>query len=117
MIRGRREGGARQGQEDVSMFGASTTTSPSPRPSLRLRERVSASFDVWHNADGRSSRLFRLRHGRKKLPIELCFLWGRGDEGINLVMDRDHGMDGKLKDARCKFEVQKRWTDSYLVIC
>ncbi|CAL9156936.1 unnamed protein product [Musa hybrid cultivar] len=34
------------------------------------------------------------------------------DEGINLVMERDYGMDGKLKEVRWKSEVKRRWTDS-----
>ncbi|XWS77334.1 hypothetical protein CRYUN_Cryun01aG0252100 [Craigia yunnanensis] len=33
------------------------------------------------------------------------------DEGINLVMERDYGIDGKLKEARCKSEVKRRWPD------
>ncbi|WOK98701.1 hypothetical protein Cni_G07413 [Canna indica] len=32
------------------------------------------------------------------------------DEGINLVMERDYGMDGKLKEVRWKSEVKRRWT-------
>ncbi|PKA60739.1 hypothetical protein AXF42_Ash006373 [Apostasia shenzhenica] len=34
------------------------------------------------------------------------------DEGINLVMERDYGMDGKLKEVRWKSEVQRRWNQS-----
>lgn len=34
------------------------------------------------------------------------------DEGINLVMERDYGVDGKLKEVRWKSEVKRRWTDS-----
>ncbi|CAI9279299.1 unnamed protein product [Lactuca saligna] len=34
------------------------------------------------------------------------------DEGINLVMERDYGRDGKLKEVRSKTEVKRRWTDS-----
>ncbi|URD95786.1 hypothetical protein MUK42_29635 [Musa troglodytarum] len=34
------------------------------------------------------------------------------DEGINLVMERDYGMDGKLKEVRSKSELKRRWTDS-----
>lgn len=33
------------------------------------------------------------------------------DEGINLVMERDYGTDGKLKEVRMKTEV-KRWSDT-----
>lgn len=33
------------------------------------------------------------------------------DEGINLVMERDYGMDGKLKEVRSKSEVKRRWTE------
>ncbi|KAF5744267.1 hypothetical protein HS088_TW08G00867 [Tripterygium wilfordii] len=33
------------------------------------------------------------------------------DEGINLVMERDYEMDGKLKEVRCKSEVRRRWPD------
>ncbi|XP_031277552.1 uncharacterized protein LOC116135985 [Pistacia vera] len=33
------------------------------------------------------------------------------DEGINLVMERDYGMDGKLKEVRYKSEVKRRWPD------
>ncbi|XP_074575009.1 uncharacterized protein LOC141831533 [Curcuma longa] len=32
-------------------------------------------------------------------------------EGINLVMERDYGTDGKLKEVRYKSEVKRRWTD------
>lgn len=34
------------------------------------------------------------------------------DEGINLVMERDYGMDGKLKEARWKSELKRRWTSA-----
>lgn len=34
------------------------------------------------------------------------------DEGINLVMERDYGLDGKLKEVRMKSEVKRRWPDS-----
>ncbi|XP_047335186.1 uncharacterized protein LOC124938731 [Impatiens glandulifera] len=34
------------------------------------------------------------------------------DEGINLVMERDYGTDGKLKEVRSKSEVKRRWSDS-----
>lgn len=34
------------------------------------------------------------------------------DEGLNLVMERDYGMDGKLKEVRWKSEVKRRWTDA-----
>ncbi|KAG6492972.1 hypothetical protein ZIOFF_047943 [Zingiber officinale] len=30
-------------------------------------------------------------------------------EGINLVMERDYGTDGMLKEVRCKSEVKRRW--------
>ncbi|KAK9095123.1 hypothetical protein Scep_026592 [Stephania cephalantha] len=33
------------------------------------------------------------------------------DEGINLVMERDYGMDGKLREVRWKTEVKRRWSD------
>ncbi|PIA30945.1 hypothetical protein AQUCO_05300049v1 [Aquilegia coerulea] len=33
------------------------------------------------------------------------------DEGINLVMERDYGLDGKLKEVRCKSEVKRRWSE------
>lgn len=33
------------------------------------------------------------------------------DEGINLVMERDYGVDGKLKEVRYKSEVKRRWSD------
>ncbi|XP_024987337.1 uncharacterized protein LOC112522452 [Cynara cardunculus var. scolymus] len=33
------------------------------------------------------------------------------DEGINLVMERDYGTDGKLKEVRSKTEVKRRWSD------
>lgn len=33
------------------------------------------------------------------------------DEGINLVMERDYDMDGKLKEVRWKSELKRRWTD------
>lgn len=31
------------------------------------------------------------------------------DEGINLVMERDYGLDGKLKEVRWKSEMKRRW--------
>lgn len=34
------------------------------------------------------------------------------DEGIKLVMERDYGMDGKLKEVRSKTEVKRRWSNS-----
>ncbi|KAF9591203.1 hypothetical protein IFM89_002858 [Coptis chinensis] len=37
------------------------------------------------------------------------------DEGINLVMERDYGLDGKLKDVRSKSEVKRRWSDPHPV--
>lgn len=33
------------------------------------------------------------------------------DEGINLVMERDYGIDGKLKEVRSKTEVKRMWSD------
>ncbi|XP_019159360.1 PREDICTED: uncharacterized protein LOC109156035 [Ipomoea nil] len=33
------------------------------------------------------------------------------DEGINLVMERDYGTDGKLKEVRWKSEMKRRWTN------
>ena len=30
------------------------------------------------------------------------------DEGVNLVMERDYGMDGKLKEVRLKTELKRR---------
>ncbi|CAH9096401.1 unnamed protein product [Cuscuta europaea] len=33
------------------------------------------------------------------------------DEGINLVLERDYGTDGKLKEVRWKSEVKRRWTN------
>ena len=32
------------------------------------------------------------------------------NEGINLVMERDYGVDGKLKEFRWKTEVKRRWS-------
>lgn len=32
------------------------------------------------------------------------------DEGINLVMERDYGLDGKLKEVRWKTELKRRWS-------
>ncbi|KDP28871.1 hypothetical protein JCGZ_14642 [Jatropha curcas] len=37
------------------------------------------------------------------------------DEGINLVMERDYGLDGKLREVRWKSEVKRRWSDPQLV--
>ncbi|XP_011016396.1 PREDICTED: uncharacterized protein LOC105119903 [Populus euphratica] len=34
------------------------------------------------------------------------------DEGINLVMERDYGLNGKLREVRWKSEVKRRWPDS-----
>lgn len=31
-------------------------------------------------------------------------------EGTNLVMERDYGLDGKLKEVRWKSEVKRRWS-------
>ncbi|OMP00761.1 hypothetical protein COLO4_12394, partial [Corchorus olitorius] len=36
--------------------------------------------------------------------------WYSG-EGINLVMERDYDIDGKLKEVRMKTEVKRRWPD------
>ncbi|KAK4414579.1 hypothetical protein Salat_2870900 [Sesamum alatum] len=33
------------------------------------------------------------------------------DEGINLVMERDYGLDGKLKEVRWKSEMKRRWNN------
>ncbi|KAJ8447269.1 hypothetical protein Cgig2_013046 [Carnegiea gigantea] len=33
------------------------------------------------------------------------------DEGINLVMEREYGTDGKLREVRYKTEVKRRWSD------
>ncbi|XP_027106598.1 uncharacterized protein [Coffea arabica] len=33
------------------------------------------------------------------------------DEGINLVMERDYGTDGKLKEVRWKSEMKRRWSN------
>ncbi|KAF8099713.1 hypothetical protein N665_0238s0041 [Sinapis alba] len=33
------------------------------------------------------------------------------DEGINLVMERDYGLDGSLKEVRSKSEMKRRWTE------
>lgn len=33
------------------------------------------------------------------------------DEGVNLVMERDYEMDGKLKEVRWKSEMKRRWTN------
>lgn len=33
------------------------------------------------------------------------------DEGINFVMERDYGLDGKLMEVRWKTEVKRRWSD------
>lgn len=42
----------------------------------------------------------------------LCIGFGwYSDEGINLVMERDYGVDGKLKEVRYKSEVKRRWSD------
>ncbi|KAJ6819507.1 uncharacterized protein M6B38_403010 [Iris pallida] len=42
----------------------------------------------------------------------LCIGMGwYSEEGINLVMERDYGMDGKLKEVRCKSELKRKWTD------
>lgn len=34
------------------------------------------------------------------------------EEGMNLVMERDYGLDGKLKEVRWKTEVKTRWSNS-----
>ncbi|XP_020547147.1 uncharacterized protein LOC105179895 [Sesamum indicum] len=33
------------------------------------------------------------------------------EEGINLVMERDYGLDGKLKEVRWKSEMKRRWNN------
>ncbi|XP_022979602.1 uncharacterized protein LOC111479280 [Cucurbita maxima] len=33
------------------------------------------------------------------------------DEGVNLVIERDYGLDGELKEVRWKSEVKRRWSD------
>ncbi|KAI5647514.1 hypothetical protein M9H77_33519 [Catharanthus roseus] len=33
------------------------------------------------------------------------------DEGINLVMERDYGTDGKLREVRWKSEMKRRWSN------
>ncbi|CAA0820348.1 Domain of unknown function (DUF3598 [Striga hermonthica] len=33
------------------------------------------------------------------------------DEGIDLVMERDYGLDGKLREVRSKSEMKRRWTN------
>ncbi|XP_078162553.1 dihydroorotate dehydrogenase (DUF3598) [Carex rostrata] len=33
------------------------------------------------------------------------------DEGINLVMERDYGTDGKLREVRWKSELKRRWNE------
>lgn len=33
------------------------------------------------------------------------------DEGMNLVMERDYGLDGKLKEVRSKSEMKRRWNN------
>ncbi|CAA7050626.1 unnamed protein product [Microthlaspi erraticum] len=35
------------------------------------------------------------------------------DEGMNLVMERDYGLDGNLKEVRSKSEMKRRWTDEH----
>ncbi|KAG0477838.1 hypothetical protein HPP92_012557 [Vanilla planifolia] len=43
----------------------------------------------------------------------LCIGFGwYSNEGINLVMERDYGVDGNLKEVRWKSEVKRRWTSS-----
>ncbi|KAF2292013.1 hypothetical protein GH714_000136 [Hevea brasiliensis] len=37
------------------------------------------------------------------------------DEGIKLVMERDYGLDGMLKEVRWKSEVKRWWSDPHLV--
>lgn len=42
----------------------------------------------------------------------LCIGFGwYSDEGINLVMERDYGTDGKLKEVRWKSEMKRRWSN------
>ncbi|KAF2315470.1 hypothetical protein GH714_039332 [Hevea brasiliensis] len=38
------------------------------------------------------------------------------DEGINLVMERDYGLDGMLKEVRWKSELKRRWSDPHLMV-
>jgi ELMO domain-containing protein len=33
------------------------------------------------------------------------------EEGVNLVMERDYGTDGKLREVRWKSEVKRRWNN------
>lgn len=33
------------------------------------------------------------------------------DEGVNLVMERDYGVDGRLKEVRSKSELKRRWSN------
>ncbi|PKI71940.1 hypothetical protein CRG98_007668 [Punica granatum] len=33
------------------------------------------------------------------------------EEGMNLVMERDYGLDGKLREVRWKTEVKRRWSN------
>ncbi|CAM8990897.1 unnamed protein product [Rhodiola kirilowii] len=47
---------------------------------------------------------------KKKEFYALELAW-YSDEGINLVMERDYGTDGKLKEVRWKSEVKRRWSD------
>ena len=43
---------------------------------------------------------------------DLCIGVGwYSDEGINLVMERDYGLDGNLKEIRTKTEVKRRWPE------
>ncbi|CAN6486739.1 unnamed protein product [Victoria cruziana] len=37
------------------------------------------------------------------------------DEGINLVMERDYGIDGMLREVRWKTELKRRWSDPALL--
>ncbi|CAN8318501.1 unnamed protein product [Cochlearia groenlandica] len=35
------------------------------------------------------------------------------DEGMNLVIERDYGLDGNLEEVRSKSEMKRRWTDEH----
>jgi ELMO domain-containing protein len=45
------------------------------------------------------------------LCIGVGWYWDE-DEGINLVMERDYGTDGRLREVRSKTEVERRWYQS-----
>jgi len=81
-------------QENSSCFGEEEMLDVNDVTVLWLPGGVTAYVDV--NKDG-----------------VLCIGVGwYSDEGLNLVMERDYGMDGKLKEVRWKSEVKRRWTDS-----